>query len=147
MQIYIKNMVCKRTKFFVLQELERLDLNYSSFEFGAIDVKEDLSLTKIRKLDNALRKYGLELMFRNSKLVSRIHEVVLDLVRNNITQKVNFSAYVSQNVGYNYTYLNEYYRKETGLPIEEYYIKKKIEKEKLDEHTWSDGFNHFKKSA
>lgn len=132
-------MVCQRTKFFVLQELERLDLNYSSFEFGAIDLKEDLSLTEIRKLDNALRKYGLELMFRNSKLVSRIHEVVLDLVRNNIIQKMNFSAYVSQNVGHNYTYLNEYYRKETGLPIEEYYIKKKIEKEKLNGHTWSDG--------
>lgn len=69
MQIYIKNMVCQRTKFFVLQELERLDLNYSSFEFGAIDLKEDLSLTEIRKLDNALRKYGLEMIKSGTKQI------------------------------------------------------------------------------
>lgn len=147
MKVYIKNMVCQGTKFFVLLELERLGLNYSSFELGEIGLEEDLTLAEIKKLDGALRKYGLEVMFRKSKLVSRIREAVLDLVEHNIILKTSLSYYISQRVGYNYTYLNKYFTKETGLPIEEYYIEKKNEKVRLNEPTWSDVFNPLGKSA
>jgi hypothetical protein len=147
MKIYIKNMVCQGTKLFVLHELESLGIFYRSFELGEIDLKEDLTLGEIKKLDNALRKYGLEIMFRKSKLVSRIREAVLDLVENNVTINTSLSYYISQKVGYNYTYLNACYRKETGLPIEEYYIEKKNEKDKLNEQTWSEAFSRLQKIA
>ena len=140
-------MVCQGTKLFVLHELESLGIIFRSFELGEIDLEEDLSLAEIKELDNSLRKYGLEIIFRNSKLVTRIRKAILDLVENKITIDTSLSYYISEKVGYNYTYLNEYYRKETGLPIEEYYIEKKNEKEKLHEETWAEGFNHLKKSA
>ena len=52
-------MVCQGTRLFVLTELGRLGINYSSFKFGEIDLEEDLSLEEINKLDQSLRKYGL----------------------------------------------------------------------------------------
>jgi hypothetical protein len=68
MKIYIKNMVCQGTKSFVLLELERLGFKYNKFEFGEIDLEKDLSLLEIEKLDQSLRKYGLEFTFGKSWL-------------------------------------------------------------------------------
>ncbi|MGB8358860.1 MAG: hypothetical protein WCD55_09620 [Bacteroidales bacterium] len=147
MKVYIKNMVCQGTKLFVLNELKSLGIIFRSFEMGEIDLEEDLSLVEIKELDNSLQKYGLEIIFTNSKLVTRIQKAILDLVENKITIDTSLSYYISEKVGYNYTYLNEYYRKETGLPIEEYYREKTNKKEKLHEETWAEGFNHLKKSA
>lgn len=140
-------MVCQGTKYFVLLELERLAFKFNTFELGEIDLEEDLSLAEIKKLDDALRKYGLEVMFRKSKLVDNIRHAVLELVKKNVTLKTNFSYYISNRVGYNYTYLNKYFTKETGIPIEEYYIEKRNEKVNLNEPTWADVFNPLGKSA
>jgi hypothetical protein len=147
MKIYIKNMVCQGTKLFVLHELDTLGIVYHSFRLGEIDLDEDLSLNEIKKLDNSLRKYGLEIIFADSLLVSRIREAVLDLVENNVTINTSLSYYISERLGNNYTYLNEYFTKETGLPIEEYYLEKKDEKVKLNMQAWSDVLSHFKRSA
>ncbi len=147
MKVFIKNMVCRKTKFYVLLELERLGINYRSFESGEIDLENDLSLVEIRKLDFALRKYGLEIVFKKTQLVTKIQEVILDMLKNNTAPEAGFPYYVSQMVGYNYTYLNKYFTKETGVSIEEYYTEKKNEKLRVNEPTWSDGFSSQGKSA
>jgi hypothetical protein len=49
--------------------------------------------------------------------------------------------------GYNYDYLNNYFLKETGLPIEEYFIERKNEKLKENEPKWADAFNELEKIA
>src|SRR5512133_2072141 len=99
MKIYIKNMVCQGTKFFVLYELEKLGLKYRSFQLGEIEFIEDLSLAQMTKLDELLRKYGLEVIFKNSKLVSKIREAVVDLVDKNTDLNGSFSFYISRRVG------------------------------------------------
>jgi hypothetical protein len=147
MKIYIKNMVCQGTKFFVLYELEKLGLRYRSFELGEIEFGEDLSLAQMNRLDESLRKYGLEVIFKNSKLVSKIRDAVVDLVEKNADINGSFSFYISSRVGNNYTYLNRYFTRETGLPIEEYYIEKKNEKATLKEETWSEAFTRLGISA
>ena len=63
MRVKIKNMVCEGTKSFVIQELERLGLEYHKFESWTIEFKEDLSLTEMIKLGDSLYQYGLELTF------------------------------------------------------------------------------------
>jgi hypothetical protein len=63
MKIYIKNMVCQGTRFYVLNELRNLGFKYNKFEFGELDLQEDLSLPEIQELDNSLRKFGLEFTF------------------------------------------------------------------------------------
>jgi hypothetical protein len=147
MKIYIKNMVCQGTKLFVLHELDSLGIVYRSFGFGEINLDEDLSLDEIKKLDSSLRKYGLEIIFADSLLVARIREAVLDLVENKVFVNASFSFYISERLGNNYTYLNDYFNKETGLPIEEYYLETSDEKMKLNLQAWSDVLSHFKKSA
>ncbi len=147
MKIYLKNMVCQGTKFFVLYELERLSLRYRSFELGEIEFIEDLSLAQMTKLDKSLHKYGIEVIFKNSKLVSKIRNTIVELVEKNTSLNCSFSFYISGKIGKNYTYLNRYFARETGLPIEEYYIEKKSEREKMNEESWSDAFTRLGISA
>jgi hypothetical protein len=147
MKVYIKNMVCQGTRNFVLLELKKLGINYSKFELGEIDLENDLSLEDIKKLDTSLRKYGLEIVFRKSKVVDKIRHAVHDLVMNDLTLRTSFSYYISDRLGYNYTYLNTYFKKETGIPIEEYYIEKKVEKMSLNKPIWAEALNSLEKSA
>lgn len=122
-------MVCQGTKYIVLIELRRLGINFRTFELGEIEFSKELSPVEIKKLDEALSRYGLEMVFKKSKLVSTVREVVRDLIVNNISPKPSFSSYISQHAGYEYAYLNRYFMKETGSPIEEYFLEKKNEME------------------
>ena len=61
MKIYIKNMVAQGTRKFVLMEIKKLGLIFTSFESGEIEFKKDLSSMEAEALVYSLRKYGLEL--------------------------------------------------------------------------------------
>lgn len=63
MKIYIKNIMCQGTKLLIIQELERLGINFRLFELGGIDLEKDLSLAEIKKLDDTFRKYELDVIF------------------------------------------------------------------------------------
>ena len=41
MKVNIKNMVCNGTRFFVIEELERLGFKYNAFASSIIDFKEE----------------------------------------------------------------------------------------------------------
>lgn len=140
-------MVCQGTKFFVLLEMEKLGIKYNKFQLGEIDFEDDLTLSEIKRLDVSLRKYGLEVMFKKSKLVSKIRNTIHSLIENDINLKTSFSNYMSNTIGYNYDYLNSYFMKEAGLGIEEYYIEKNEEKMRENERLWSDEIHDLVKSA
>lgn len=84
-------MVCPGTKKFVLLELKELGFKYYSFELGLVNFKHDLSLEEIEKLDYSLHKYGLEVIFRRTRIVESIRQEILYLVKNEITLKTSFS--------------------------------------------------------
>jgi hypothetical protein len=77
MKIFIKNMVCNGTRSYVIQELEELGFKYSTFESGEIDFVKDLSKSDKNKIDQSLQKYGLELSFGKTSLVSKIRQAFL----------------------------------------------------------------------
>lgn len=118
-------MVCLGTKQFVIQEIEKLGINYKTFENSEIELEEDLTLPEIKQLDHALQLYGLQIDFKKSKLVSRIRGIVHDMIDNNLMLRAGLSKYLSNKIGYNYYYLNSYFFRETGLAIEEYYVARK----------------------
>jgi hypothetical protein len=128
MKIYLKNMVCQGTRYFVIHELDKLGLKFKTFELGEIEFENDLSLEVMNKLDLSLRKYGLELSTGKNRLVFDIRKTVLDLIETNTPFQTSFSYLISQRIGYNYDLLNKFFKRETGLPIEEYYIEKKSER-------------------
>ena len=138
---YIKNMVCQGTDNLVVMELKILGLKYSKFESGRIEFEEELSSSELMALDYSLNKYGLEIIFFKSKIVNKIQNTVLDLIMNNIKPDSGFSYYISRCLGYNYTYLNRYFKEETGIPIEEYYLEKINLKMKLNESAWAELIN------
>lgn len=77
MKIYIKNMVCKGTKSFVIQELEGLGYKYISFESGELDLEEDLSRAERKEIGQILKQYGLELSFEKSDFMSKIRNAFM----------------------------------------------------------------------
>ena len=140
-------MVCHGTKYCVLLELRKLGIKYSKFESDEIEFEEELSLTEIKTLDDSLRKYGLEMIFMKSNVVDKIRRAVLDLVKKNVIPETSFSQYISDSLGYDYTYLNKYFKDETGIPIEEYYMEKKNVKMIFSEPAWSDELNLMGRNA
>jgi hypothetical protein len=131
MKIYLKNMVCQGSRIIVLHELERLGLKFKTFELGEIDFDNEISREELKKLDISLRKYGLELSNGENKLVFEIRKTVLDLIEKNTQFHTSFSYLIAQRVGYNYDLLNKFFKRETGLPIEEYYLEKKSERMRI----------------
>ncbi len=128
MKVYLKNMVCQGSRFFVIHELNKLGLKYKTFELGEIDFENEPSPELLKNLDQSLRKYGLELSPGKNRLVFEVRKTILDLIEKNTPLQTSFSYLISQRVGYNYDLLNKFFKRETGLPIEEYYIEKKSEK-------------------
>jgi hypothetical protein len=91
MKIYIKNMVCLGTRFFVIQELEGLGFNYNSFESGEIEFEKELSQSEKKKLCQSLQEYGLELSFAKSSLISRIRHSIHNRAETHFTSMTSFS--------------------------------------------------------
>ena len=65
----------------VMEELNKLGLNYKSVELGEVELKDNISSFKIQLIDSALKKSGLELLSNNKNLlVDKIKEAVNHLV-------------------------------------------------------------------
>lgn len=132
MRVYIKNMVCIRCKMVVKNELEKLGLNYSFVELGEALVEEEATKEQLAILNSALLKNGLEILEDNRHiLVERIKTIIIELVHYRDDQiKVNLSNFLSDKLGYNYTYLANLFSELMGTTIESFYLNHKIEKVK-----------------
>ena len=68
---------------------------------------------------------------KKSILVEKIKSAIIELVHYTEEQiKVNLSDYLSEKLGYNYTYLASLFTEVKGITIERYYLTHKIERVK-----------------
>lgn len=125
-------MVCIRCKMVVKTELTKLGILYTTVELGEADVTEALTPENHEKFRIALLLSGLELMDdKKSVLIQRIKNVIIDLVHySEEPLLVNFSVYLSEKLGYDYTYLANLFSEVQSTTIEKYFIAHKIEKVK-----------------
>lgn len=125
-------MVCIRCEMVLKSELEKLGLHYIDVKIGEANIAEDVSTEKLKLLDIALRKSGLQLMCdKKSVLVEKIKNSIIDLVHYTDEQiKVNLSDYLSEKLHYDYTYLANLFSEVNGITLEKFYLKHKIEKVK-----------------
>ncbi|MCF6129626.1 AraC family transcriptional regulator [Flavobacterium sp. AS60] len=132
MKLYIKYMVSLRCKMVVKDELKNLGLHYTTVELGVVDIMENITLEKREKLKTALLGSGLELMDdKRAVLIEKIKIVITEMIHySDELPKVNFSEYISQTMGYDYTYLANIFSEVKGITIEHYIIAHKIEKVK-----------------
>ena len=113
-------------------ELEKLGLHYSSIELGMVEIKENITDELKKTLKSNLAISGLELMDdKKSILIDRIKNVIIEMIHySENTPKVNYSEYISEKLGYDYTYLSNIFSEVKGITIQHFIIKHKIEKAK-----------------
>ncbi|TXE07963.1 helix-turn-helix transcriptional regulator [Gelidibacter salicanalis] len=125
-------MVSLRCKMVVQQELEKIGLHCIKVELGTIEIKEKISDSRKQELGKNLKKYGLELLDDNRNiLIEKIKAVIIEMIHYSKDQpKVNYSDYISEKLGYDYTYLANTFSEVKGITIQHYIIHHKIERVK-----------------
>lgn len=128
--LYIKNMVCDRCKMAVEHELRNLGLTPTKVELGVVCVKEEVDSECRAKIRAGLEALGFELLEdRQQQTVDRIKSLIIELVhyRNN-KSGTNLSAYLSEQLGSDYSALSKLFSENTGMTIEKFFILQKTER-------------------
>jgi AraC family transcriptional regulator len=132
MTLYIKNMVCVRCKMVVEAVLQKLNISYQTIELGWVKLKGDINAKQQQSLNKELQHYQLELM-DNSRaiMVERIKTAIIEMLRNDsLETKLKLSVYLSERLGYDYTYLSNTFSEEEGYTIERFFIETRVDRVK-----------------
>lgn len=131
-KLYIKYMVSLRCKLLVEEELRRSGIRNSLIDLGVVTLQEEITPEQHEQLKTNLLKSGLELLDdKKSILIERIKNVVIEMIHySEELPKVNYSDYISEKLGYDYTYLSNIFSEEKGITIQQYIINNKIERVK-----------------
>ncbi|HZL12071.1 MAG TPA: helix-turn-helix domain-containing protein [Prolixibacteraceae bacterium] len=129
MDLHIRNMVSNRDKLILRSELEKLELHFKTISLGEVEITDFLSTKKKNQLNINLKKSGLALIEdKKGILVEKIKNIIVELVHYSEKQlKINFSDYLSQKLGYDYTYLANIFSEHQGISVEHFILSHKIE--------------------
>src|SRR5688572_23620479 len=132
MKLLIKNMVSLRCKMIVRSELENMHLHVTVLELGEVEIAEELGKEKLVELKTRLSKYGLELMEdKKSIIIEKIKNIIVEMIHySDEVPVLNFSAFLSKKLDYDYNYLSSLFSEVKGTTIENYIIANKIERAK-----------------
>lgn len=132
MKLYIKYMVSLRCKMLVKEELKKLGIGCVSVDLGMVEVQDDISDEQLEDFARNLKKSGLELLDdKRNILVEKIKSVIVEMIHyEDEVPKVNDSDYISEKLGYDYTYLSNTFSEVKGITIQQYIILHKIERVK-----------------
>ena len=132
MFIYIKYMVSLRCKMVVKEELKKLGLHYVNVDLGTVEILEKITDLQKEQLHKNLKVFGLELLDDKRKIIiERIKSVIIEMIHySEEMPKVNYSDYISEKLGYDYTYLANTFTEVKGITIQQYIILHKIERVK-----------------
>ena len=132
--LLVKNMVCQRCMLAVENILDKTSIKFQKVTVGEIHLPEIISEEQHNLLSSAFAEIGLELIDNKMNgIIEKIKQLVLKKARNEIKEtekKMKLSAYLSQNLFYEYTYLSSLFSSVEGCTIENYFIQQRIEKVK-----------------
>jgi AraC-like DNA-binding protein len=125
-------MVSLRCKLLVKEELQRLGLHLVVLELGMVEILEQITSEQQEQLRKRLLHAGLELMDdKKSILIERIKNLIIEMIHySQQLPKVNYSDYLGQTLGYDYTYLSNVFSEVKGITIQQFIIIHKIERVK-----------------
>ncbi len=124
-------MVCDRCIASVKSILDDLKIPYTSVTLGHAYINQKISQTN--QLNKELEKVGFSLISnKNHILTEKIKNSIVNYIHysENKALKINFSHYISRNLGYNYAHLSYVFSETEGITIEHYLILQKLEKVK-----------------
>ncbi len=131
-KIYVKYMVSTRCKMILHDELLKVGAKAFSIEMGYAEIHEDFTPEQRESLSQALLGIGLEVMDNpKSILIERISSLIVELVsqKDNVPE-TNYSDYISEKLGYDYTYLANVFSEVKGITIQQFIIMNRIERVK-----------------
>ncbi|GGX14409.1 hypothetical protein GCM10007384_14970 [Aquimarina muelleri] len=116
----------------VKEELKKIGIKYVVVELGMVEILEDITKEQRSILKQNLMKSGLEVLDnKKSILIEKIKNVITDMVHyKDELLKVNYSDYISEKLGYDYTYLANTFSEVKGITIQQFIIMHKIERVK-----------------
>ncbi len=125
-------MVSLRCKLLVKDELAKVGLHAVAIDLGVVETVEDISKEQHDLLQSSLLKSGLELLDnKKSIIIDKIKNVIIEMIHySDELPKVNYSDYITEKLGYDYTYLSNLFSEVKGTTIQQYIITHKIEKVK-----------------
>ncbi len=125
-------MACESCKVVVKTALEDLGIDSIKVELGEIVTREDVSDEEKKKLNYELKKVGLELLEKKQGvLIEKIRKVMVDYVyKSDDKPNIKFSALLSEELNYSYTYLASFFSEIEATTIEQFIISLKIERAK-----------------
>jgi len=125
-------MVCNRCVLAVKQSIEALDLHIDSITLGEVNLKENtIETSKFTQLKQKLDDLGFEIIDdKKSRLIEQIKNSIIQQIHHhkNIDMKINWSAFLADQLNYEYNYLSTLFSSVEGITIEQYIIKQKVEK-------------------
>jgi AraC-like DNA-binding protein len=116
----------------VKEELTKLGLHYVIVDLGMVTLLEKSTLEQRHILKGNLLQSGLELLDdKKAILIEKIKSVIVEMIHyaDELPQK-NYSDYISEKLGYDYTYLANMFSEVKGITIQQFIILHKIEKAK-----------------
>lgn len=130
MKLYIKYMVSLRCKMVVQEALKTLKIKYSSLELGLVETCAAINEKKRQQLSDILIKSGLRLLDdKKSILIEKIKTSIIEMVHySSEAPHQNFSEFLSEKLGYDYTYLSNTFSEVKGITIQHFIILHKVER-------------------
>jgi len=132
MKLYIKYMVSLRCKLLVKEELKKVGVDSIAIDLGVVEIPDGITDEQRLKLRENLLSSGLELLDDNkSILIERIKNVITEMIHYlDEPPSENYSAYLSEKLNYDYTYLSNIFSEVKGITIQQFIILNKIERVK-----------------
>jgi AraC-like DNA-binding protein len=123
-------MVSNRCIMVVKEDLKSLGLHFIFVGLGEVEIMEDLNAEELAELNTLLQGSGLELMDdKKAILIEKIKNLIIEMIHNtDELPKVNYSDFISEKLGYDYTYLSNIFSEVKGITIQHFIISHKIER-------------------
>lgn len=116
----------------VKEALKELGLNYILIDLGVVELIEGITPDQYKQLRELLSHAGLELLDdKKSVLIEKIKNLIIEMVHyTDELPEVNYSEFISEKLGYDYTYLANVFSEVKGTTIQHFIIMHKIERVK-----------------
>ena len=131
--IHIKHMVCPRCIKAVREEVERAGLQVDSIKLGEVILKSRPGDSQFQILSGNLQEQGFEIISdQKSSIINRIKTEIINVVHYGleIPSHMNFSTFLAERLGSDYSNLSSLFSSIEGITIEKYIILQKVEKVK-----------------
>ena len=125
-------MVCDRCKMAVTRELEKHKIPFQKVDLGEVVLSVNLNSINIQDFKRSIEPLGFELIDnKKSKVIEQVKAEVIKLIHQPSEKiKTNFSTYLANKIGKDYSSISSLFSEVEGTTIEQYTIHQKIERAK-----------------